>query len=176
MAKRFDASIKWEHADLLTWIDARIPAGGGAVMIFPHEVDELGNLAGNLNKFRKAAEDAQLPPPVGDTPEARLRARLQVSQNCGWFNIQPDEHAWAVNNLPVNAPDPARVKRQVQFYNGEGGTRVQEWRDPTSPSGWSFQKPPTSPGGDPTGHHDVDGAADKYIDTLGLSVPKPITF
>lgn len=132
---------------------------------------------GQMDKCRRA-----FVPPV--PPGADIQARLKVGQNCAWGNLlTPEDHNWADHNLPTpENPDPAAVKRQVNFYNGSP-VNCQEFPSADSPSGYMFQclvnpANPTVPdinGTLLTALPDVNGAADAYIATMpGVTPPPPL--
>lgn len=52
--RRFKASVNCEHRETLTIIMARVPVGGGTVVITPKEDVDLRNLAGGLNEWATA--------------------------------------------------------------------------------------------------------------------------
>jgi len=110
------------------------------------------------------------PPPAPTDPLAGFWARSNVSQNCAWVLITPQESG-ALRDRYGDA-----VSQYNQFYTvgGSGGLGVAERVDPSSPTGYSFV------GADGQWHPDIAGAADLRVAEIGSAqdpkraAPRPI--
>lgn len=109
-----------------------------------------------VQSLREFFQATPVPPTPADTPEARLKARQAVSQNCAWVLMSLSDQNY------FRAKDPNATK-YTQFYTvgGSGSPAVGELANapglPVSPSGYCYV------GSDNQWHPDVNGEADALV-------------
>lgn len=183
---RFPCNLPYYKAPFAIAVFSEIVNGdwAGAKAIYDANPTEVSDTMGQMDKCWKQFVPPTAPPTGRDMP-----TRLKIGQNCAWNGISPEDHNWADHNLPTpENPDPARVRQQVNFYNGSP-VNCQESISLASPSGYQFQclvnpANPTVPdinGTLLTALPDVgavngrNGAADAYIATMpGVTPPPPL--